>query len=148
MIFLKHTFCLEKRNDCHYFVIELPIQLPILMMIDPQNAGAKPLISMPSRTCPAKSNIPALMTNMKRPNDITTIGKLINASIGLRKVFKKPMNTDAMIAEKKFFTQIPSTKYCVRYTALAVMTHRMNSEVMCSPGYNECYTVIYEEKYT
>jgi hypothetical protein len=114
MIFLKHTFCLEKRNDCHYFVIELPIQLPILMMIDPQNAGAKPLISMPSRTCPAKSNIPALMTNMKRPNEITTIGKLINASIGLRKVFKKPMNTDAMIAEKKFFTQIPSTKYCVR----------------------------------
>lgn len=73
------------------------------------------------------------MTNMNNPNDSITIGRLINVRTGFTNVFRKPIIKDAMIAEEKFFTQMPSIKNCVRYTAIAVMPQRMMSEIMsCS----------------
>jgi hypothetical protein len=80
------------------------------MMIEPQNAGAKPAISMPSRISPANISNNALMKSIKMPNVNRIIGNVIKANIGLMKVFKKPMMSDAMMAEKKFLTQIPSIR--------------------------------------
>lgn len=80
-------------------------------MIEPQNAGMSPSISIPSRIAPAQYNKSALMKSMNNPNVKSIAGNVINAKMGLMNVFKKPMNMDAMIAEKKFLTQIPSMKY-------------------------------------
>jgi hypothetical protein len=89
----------------------LPSHVPKLMNIEPQNAGMNPSISIPSRISPAQYNRSALMKSMNNPNVNSIAGNVINANIGLMNVFKNPMNMDAMIAEKKFFTQIPSMKY-------------------------------------
>jgi hypothetical protein len=53
------------------------------------------------------------MTSINNPNVNRIAGKVIKANIGLMNVFKKPMKSDAMIAEKKFLTKIPSTRNCV-----------------------------------
>jgi hypothetical protein len=83
------------------------------MMIEPQNAGMNPAISMPSRISPANQSKSVLMTSMNNPNVNMIAGKVIKANIGLMNVFKKPMMSEAMMAEKKFLTHIPSTRNCV-----------------------------------
>lgn len=81
--------------------------------MEPQNAGMNPAISMPSRISPANQSNSVLMTSINNPNVTIIAGKVIKVNIGFMKVFKKPMMSDAMMAEKKFLTQIPSTRNCV-----------------------------------
>ncbi|MEY5131270.1 MAG: hypothetical protein RL734_1337 [Bacteroidota bacterium] len=82
------------------------------MMIEPQNAGINPVISIPSSISPANQSKSVLMTSINNPKVNRIAGKVIKANIGLMNVFKKPMKSDAMIAEKKFLTKIPSTRNC------------------------------------
>ena len=116
-------------------------------MIDPQNAGMNPAISMPSRISPANQSKSVLITSVNKPKVKRIAGKVINVKIGLMKVFKKPMISEAMIAEKKFLTQIPSTRNCVRYTAEAEMAQRMKREVMIFTKiiwqYSICHTFLF-----
>ena len=81
--------------------------------MEPQNAGMNPAISMPSRISPANQSNSVLMTSINNPNVTIIAGKVIKVNIGFMNVFKKPMMSDAMMAEKKFLTQIPSTRNCV-----------------------------------
>jgi hypothetical protein len=83
------------------------------MMIEPQNAGINPAISIPSSISAANQSKSVLMTSINNPNVNRIAGKVIKANIGLMNVFKKPMKSDATIAEKKFLTKIPSTRNCV-----------------------------------
>lgn len=129
MIFLKHIYCLVWRNNYHFLVIKLPIHVPMLMMIEPQNAGKNPTISIPSRMSPANHNSIALMINMNKPNESNTNGRLINVSIGFTKVFKNPIINEAMMADIKFLIHMPSMRNWVRYTAVDVMPHRIMNEI-------------------
>lgn len=81
--------------------------------MEPQNAGMNPAISMPSRISPANQSNSVLMTSINNPNVTIIAGKVIKVNIGFMKVFKKPITSDAIMAEKKFLTQIPSTRNCV-----------------------------------
>lgn len=132
MISSRHIYCLEWRNNHSFLVIRLPIHVPKLMMIEPHNAGMNPAISIPSRISPANHKSIALMTSMNKPNESNTIGRLINVNIGFTKVFKNPMISEAMMADIKFLTHMPSMINWVKYTAVAVIPHRIMSEIIAN----------------
>ena len=98
--------------------------------MEPNNALKNPFTSNPGVTAPANISNKALITSEKSPNVKKFIGNEINCTNGFIKRFITAIITQANIADKKLFTEIPGIIQAIKIIKTEKIIHFKNSFII------------------
>ena len=98
----------------------------------PKKALQNPSTSNPGATNPANINKSALITKVKSPKVKIFIGRVTNKRTGFINTFTRAITNAAIIAVRKFATEIPGTTQAINIMTNAKPTHFKNKYIKFS----------------